>query len=454
MKIFQTWFAFGPWIFLVWLCFVCPGVCGSEPANTPPPPSQLPAQIEHLAPDTSPVAVPEPDAKALSHYHSGMTLVGVFILWNLLILMLFLFTGFSARTRSWAERWGRRWYATFVLYCIGFGLVYYLASLPLNFYAGFIQPHSYDLSNQTFNRWLGNYVKNAVVMIGLGLVVGWFPFFMIKQSPRRWWLYLGLLAAPFLCVMEFIQPVVIDPLFHRFQPLQDQALETKILAEAARGGIESGRVYEVNMSADTKTLNAYVTGFMGTKRIVLWDTTLKSLKEDELLFILGHEMGHYVLGHLIKLIVFNSVLIILLWYVVYRLAGRVIERFHMRFGFSSLSDFAALPLLALLILIVSLAGLPIPMAFSRHIEHEADRFGLELTHNNHAAATAFVKLQQNSLGISRPGILVKIWLFDHPSVGERIDFCNRYRPWETGQPSRYDQYIRPQPQAIPAGQTR
>lgn len=429
----------------VCIALLCLGLFAAradEPANTLPPTSQLSVQLTNSSLDTSPVAVPEPSAKALKHYRSGMRLVGLFIVWNLLIPALFLFTRFSARLRSWAERWGRRWYLTFALYCVALGVLYYLVSLPLQYYAGFIQPHSYDLSNQTFGRWLGNYAKSAAVMIVFGLVVGWFPFFVIKKSPRRWWLYLGLLAAPALCVLQFIQPVVIDPLFHQFQPLQDKALESKILAEASRGGIEGSRVYEVNMSTDTKTLNAYVTGFMGTKRIVLWDTTLKALNEDELLFILGHEMGHYVLRHVIKLIAFNSVFIVLLYYVVYRLAGRILARFSARFGFNSLSDFAALPLLMVLILIVSLVGMPIPMAFSRSVEHEADRFGLELTHNNHAAATAFVKLQQKSLGISRPGPLVEIWLFDHPSVGERIDFCNSYRPWDTGEPSRYDQYIK------------
>ena len=424
------------------LCLGLFGAQADEPAKTSSLHSQPSVQVTNSSLDTSLVAVPEPSAKALQHFHSSMMLVGTSILWNLLIPALLLFTGFSARMRSWAERWGRRWYFTFALYCVAFGLLYYLVSLPLNYYAGFVHPHRYDLSNQTFARWLGNYFKGAAVMIFLGLVVGWFPFLVIRKSPRRWWLYLGLLAAPFFCVCEFIQPVVIDPLFHHFQPLQDKALESKILAEAARGGIAGSRVFEVNMSADTKTLNAYVTGFMGTKRIVLWDTTLKALNEDELLFILGHEMGHYVLRHIIKLIAFHSLLIVLLYYVVYRLAGRILARCQARFGFNSLSDFAALPLLILLTLIVSLAGLPIPMAFSRHIEHEADRFGLELTHDNHAAATAFVQLQQTGLGISRPNPLAEIWLFNHPSVGERIDFCNRYRPWETGEPSQYDKYIK------------
>jgi STE24 endopeptidase len=354
-----------------------------------------------------------------------------------------LFTGLSARMRSWAERLGRNWYFTFALYCIAYGLVYFLVSLPLNYYAGFVHPHSYDLSNQTLGRWLGNYAKSAAVLIVIGLAVGWVPFLLVKKSPRRWWLYSGLLSVPFLCVMILIQPVLIDPIFHKFQPLQDKALESKILALAARAGIEGGRVYEVNMSVDTKAVNAYVNGFMGTKRIVFWDTTLKALDEDELLFVLGHEMGHYVLGHIIKIIAFDSFLILLLYYAVHLLAGSVIAGFKMRFGFNSLSDFAALPLGILLILIVVLAGMPVSMAFSRHLEHEADRFGLELTHNNHAAATAFVKIQQNNLDIPRPPAIVMIWLGTHPSIGDRIDFCNNYRPWESGQPSRYEEYIKP-----------
>jgi len=442
MKTVLTGFGLGACVCLVLVCSAFCGVLDNAPAKPPLPFSQPTVQLDKAQPDTSIVAVPEPSARALSHYRSILVLLGASIAWNLLILALFLFTGLSARMRSWAERLGQKWYFTFALYCIAFGLVYYLVSLPLNYYVGFVQPHNYDLSNQTVNRWLSNYIKGAAVTIVIGLVAGWFPFLVIKKSPRHWWLYLGLLAAPTLCAMEFIQPVLIDPLFHQFQPLQDKALESKILAEAARGGIEGSRVYEVNMSADTKTLNAYVTGFMGTKRIVLWDTTLRSLDEDELLFILGHEMGHYVLRHIIKLIAFNSVLIVILFYVAYLLAGRIIGRFNTRFGFNSLSDFAALPLIILLILIVALAGLPISMAFSRHLEHEADRFGLELTHNNHAAATAFVKLTQTALGIFQPGIIPKIWLFTHPSSGERIDFCNRYRPWETGEPARYGEYIK------------
>jgi Zn-dependent protease with chaperone function len=189
-------------------------------------------------------------------------------------------------------------------------------------------------------------------------------------------------------------------------------------------------------------VNAYVNGFMGTKRIVFWDTALRTLNEDELLVVMGHEMGHYVLGHVFQRIVLGAIGTFLALYAAYRLVGRIIGRFKERFGFSTLSDFAALPLIILLIHLLSLAVTPAEMAFYRYQEHEADRFALELTHNNHAAATAFLKLQHHNLSNPRPGMVYTLWRSSHPSIGERIDFCNSYRPWETGEPSRYDKYIK------------
>ena len=442
MKTVLLRFAFGACVCLVLSCPVSAGRQNDEPAKTAQLRPQLPVQPNNSRPDTSPVAVPEPSAKALDFYRSGTVLLGMFFLWNLLIPVVFLFTGLSARMRSWAERLGRRWYSTFALYFIAFCVMYFLVSLPLSYYAGFVRPHSYNLSNQTFGRWLDNSVKGAVVAIVVGLAVGWFPFFVVRKSPRRWWLWLGLLAAPLLCAQLLVQPVLIDPLFHKFQPLQNKTLESKILAEAARGEIDGSRVYEANMSLDTKAENAYVTGFMGTKRIVLWDTMLKDMDEDEVLFILGHEMGHYVLGHVVKTIAFESILILLSLYVSYLLAAPVIARFRKPWGFSVPWDFAALPLGFLTFQLFALVDAPVYMAFSRHVEHEADRFGLELTHNNHAAGTAFLKLQQSGLAVPRPGPIFQFWFGSHPSIADRIDFCNSYRPWETGQSSKYDKYIR------------
>jgi Zn-dependent protease with chaperone function len=182
---------------------------------------------------------------------------------------------------------------------------------------------------------------------------------------------------------------------------------------------------------------------MGTKRIVFYDTLLQNINQDGLLFIMGHEMGHYVLWHPAQRIVFKSILILVSLYVAYLLAGPVIGRFKNIWGFAAPSDFAAMPLCVLAVLLFSFVSQPINMAFSRHLEHEADRFGLELTHENHAAATAFVKLMQTDLGVPRPGALFTIWFGSHPCIADRVEFCNNYRPWETGQSSKYEEYFRP-----------
>jgi Zn-dependent protease with chaperone function len=393
--------------------------------------------------DASPVAVPEPSSKAVSFYHSTMLLIAVVVVWNLFIPVGFLFTGFSARLRSWAERLDRRWYFSYAIYCTAFSLIYFLLLLPLAYYGGFILLHHYDLSNQSIARWLYCSVQGAAIILVSGLAVGWIPFFVIKKSPRRWWLYLGLLTPIYLCFTLWLQPVLINPLFNKFTPLQDKELEAKILSEAARAGIQGGRVYQVNASVDTKVENAYVTGLMGTERIVFYDTLLQNMNQDELLFVTGHEMGHYVLGHRAKKVAFRSILILVSLYVAYLLAGPVIGRFKNRWGFATLSDFAALPLGVLAFWLFCFVDLPIDMAFSRYREHEADRFGLELTHENHAAATVFVKLMQVGLGVSRPGAIFTIWFDSHPCTADRIEFCNTYRPWETGQPPKYEEYMKP-----------
>ena len=191
-----------------------------------------------------------------------------------------------------------------------------------------MRQHAYGLSNQTLGKWFGDQLKGLLIGIVVGFLFLWIPYLLLKKSPRRWWLYTGLLAIPFLILVILVQPVWIDPLFNKFGPMNNKELEAKILALAERAGIEGSRVYEVAKSEDTKALNAYVTGFGATKRIVLWDTTIAKLDEDELLFVMGHEMGHYVLGHVWKSILFFSLLIIVTLYAIHRTAGWLIDKFH------------------------------------------------------------------------------------------------------------------------------
>jgi len=392
---------------------------------------------------SQPVPVPQPSDKAMRYYRSGNVLWVIETLWGFAVPALLLFTGFSARMRDAARKLGRNWFFTVVVYGLLFTVVTFILDLPLAWYGDFVRQHAYGLSDQTAGKWWSDaFTGLAIGCIATALIL-WVPYLLLRKSPRRWWLYTGLAAIPLIVILLFVTPIWIEPLFNKFGPMKDKALESQILALADRAGIEGSRVYEVNKSVDTKTVNAYVTGFLGTKRIVLWDTTLAKLRPPEVLLVMGHEMGHYVLGHVPQLIALASLLVLFGLWVIHRTAGGLIARCRDRFGFVQLSDVASLPLIALLFSLVTFVLSPGLLAFTRHTEHEADRFGLEITRDNHDCATAFVKLQEENLSNPRPGLLFKLWRSSHPPLGERIDFCNEYRPWEKGEPLKYGDLMRP-----------
>jgi Zn-dependent protease with chaperone function len=387
--------------------------------------------------EDAPVEVPPASDKAMAYYRSGNVLWVINLIWSSALFVLILATGFSATLRSWSQQIGRRWFFTLVIYWVLFNLITTLVDLPRAYYEEFVRQHAYGLSNQTLGKWAGDSLKSFAISSIVGSLVWWVPYLLLRKSPRRWWLYTGLAMIPFILVGNLIAPIWIAPLFNRFEPMRDKALEVRILSMADRAGIEGSRVFEVNKSVDTKTLNAYVAGIFATRRIVLWDTIIRRMTERELLFVMGHEMGHYVLGHIWYGLAFSSLLIIASLYAAYRTAGAVLARWGPRFGFTTLADVASLPLILLLVSAFSLVVTPLSLAFTRHFEHEADRFGLEITQRSHSAGTAFVKLQEDALANPRPGWLFKLWREGHPPLGERIDFVNAYHPWRDGQPLAY-----------------
>ncbi len=430
------------------LLFVC---AANSWAQLPPPkvgqetgPGDRPT-AGHRQIVTDRVEVPQPSDKAMRFYQSSHLLWFINRAWGLVIPGLFLFTGWSASIRRWAQRLGPSWFLTVGIYFLIFYSLLYLLGLPLAYYQGFVRPHEYGLSNQTFAKWLGDSLKALMVGLIGGLLFLWVPYLLLRWSPQRWWLFTSLVLVPLIFLIVMIVPIWVEPLFNDFHDMTDKALEAKIQTLAERAGIEGSRIYEVNKSVDTKALNAYVTGFLNTKRIVLWDTLIAKLNERELLFVMGHEMGHYVLGHIVQGILGYSLLVLAGLYFLHRASGTLIRRYRARFGFDQLADIASLPLLLLLLNLFFLGASPLEKACSRWIEHEADRFGLEITQDNYAAARAFVVLEEENLGNPRPGVLYKLWRATHPPIGERIDFCNEYRPWEKGEPLHYGHLFRGRP---------
>ncbi len=384
------------------------------------------------------VAVPEPSPLAMQYYRSGNWLWGIGQLWGFAVPALLLWSGASAKLRTASQRIGRSWFLTIGVYVILYLVVVFIATLPLRYYAGFVRQHAYGLSNQSLPRWLGESSKALAVEAVVGFLFTWVPFLLIARRPRSWWLSTTLLTVPFLFVAVLIKPIWIDPLFNDFGPMKDQVLELKIVALAQRAGIGGSKIFEVDKSHDTNAMNAYVTGIFGTERIVLWDTLLAKLDDNQVLAVMGHEMGHYVLGHIPRSVLLSTFITLAGLFWVDRAGRWLIAKNQRRFGFENLSDVAAVPLILFLMHTSSIALVPFANAYSRYQEHEADRFALEITRTNRSAAQAFATLQRENLSNPRPGLFFKAWRSTHPSIAERIEFCNSYRPWETGKPLRYE----------------
>lgn len=379
--------------------------------------------------ELTPVPVPEPTPLAVRYHQTGLWIWAFSRFWDLAVPVAILVTGLSARVRNMARMAGRSWYGTIAIYLVAFLAIEFVAGLPLRYVFGFVRGHEYGLLNQTFGKWLGDSFKNlGVDMVGV-VAFAWVPFLLIKRFPTFWWLILSALWIPFATFVSLVAPIWVDPLFNDYGPMKNKALEHEILDLASRAGISGGRVFEVNKSVDTNAVNAYVKGVFGTKRIVLWDTLLAKLDDREVLAVMGHEMGHYALNHIPRGLALSAfgVLGSLFW--TDRSGRWLVSRFGRRFGFDSLGDVAATPLLVSLMALSSVVLGPVGLALSRYQEHEADRFSLDLTHRNRSAARAFVSLQRENLSVPQHHWFETLWRDTHPCMADRIEFANSYHPW-------------------------
>ncbi|HIE50416.1 MAG TPA: M48 family peptidase, partial [Armatimonadetes bacterium] len=276
-----------------------------------------------------------------------------------LLLGLLFFTGLSARLRSWAAGCARVWLLQLALYLALVTLLLALAQVPLAWLRGYWLEHHFRLSNYTLSRWWSDWGKALGVNWLLGFPVVAVGYWTVRRRPRTWWLWVTVVMVPFILFFSLIYPVVVDPLFNRFEPLRDPALRARILELAERAGIEDSRVYQVDKSRQTRKLNAYVTGLWGTKRIVLWDTLLKQLSPEEIEFVLAHELGHYVLHHVWHWVVFGSLGTLVVLFLLDRGARIVLARWGEQCRVRKLHDFATYPLVALLLSALNFFGLPV-----------------------------------------------------------------------------------------------
>ena len=341
------------------------------------------------------------------------------------ILALILFSGLSARLRKWAQHARLRFFVVW-LYTIMVLAVDYLLSLPFSIYRRFIVESNYGFMNQTFLQWWGEELLGFLILVTFAIIPVWF-FYRLVASMKRWWLAFSLGSIPFLVLLVVLVPVVIAPMFNEFEPVQDKELEVKLQTLASKAGIDGTNVFQVNSSKQSSKINAYVTGMFGSKRIVLYDTMIDNFTPDEIMFVMGHEMGHYVKHHIWWGLALSVAFIMFALWLTDRVIHSIIGRFKQHFKFDRLANIASLPLVLIFLSIISFLFQPLTNGASRYMEHSCDKYGMDITDvDGESAALAFDKLSVFNLSDPSPHPVIEFWFYDHPALDGRMAFVREY----------------------------
>lgn len=336
-----------------------------------------------------------------------------------LVYLFLLITGLSRVFENWIALKNKWSIVQNTIYLFLLSLFIFIVFFPLDYYR-YTLGKSYGISTQVFTSWMRDNVIGFWVDFGTTVVIVTVLYWLIRKSPKKWWLHAWLLMIPYSIFLMFIQPVVIDPLYNDFYPLTNKVLETKILALAEQANIPTEHVYEVNMSEKTNALNAYVTGIGSNSRIVLWDTTLKRLSESEILFIMAHEMGHYVEKHIYFGIAGYILTTFLGLWLTAKLMPWIIARFGRSLKIERINAIHSLPLFLLITSFLIFASSPLSNYISRYQETRADQYAIELVADPNAAVSTFQELTRAGLNEVNPPLLVKWFRYSHPTMLERI----------------------------------
>ena len=371
--------------------------------------------------------------------------------YGFLILLALLYFGVVARFRNLAEKKSQnKWLQGLIVFPL-FIITTAVLTIPSDMYHQHVR-RLYGLSVQGWGSWWADWAK----VLCLGLLLETFLllllYWMIRRSPKRWWFYGWLLCIPVLIFVIFVAPLVIEPLFFKFTPLEktNPELVSQIERVVQRGGLDipPSRMYSMNASEKYTGDNAYVSGFGASKRVVVWDTTQKHMTSGEIMFVFGHEMGHYVLNHIVKGIAALLLLLLVLLYLAYRCSDWAVRRWGGKWQIRSFADLASVPLLVLLLGIFSFISTPLQNGISRYLEHQADTYGLEAIHglvpdSQAVAASAFQKLGENWLEYPDEGDFFEWWSQDHPITRKRMHYAQAYDPWGQGKEPEFVKGVMP-----------
>ena len=383
---------------------------------------------------------PEQEAQAIAYARARHELYFFDVAYGLLLLVLLLQLRVAPRFRDLAARASDHSFVQIIVFVPLILLTIDFLSLPTAIWSHRLAL-KYQQSIEGWGSWLVDWAKGEGVEVTIGVLLVWILYAVIRKSPRRWWLYFWLAAVPLIILGAVVEPLIVEPLFFKFTPLANSQphLAERIESVVRRAGLDipQSRMFVMNASSKLKAVNAYASGLGATKRVVVWDTAIQRMTEDEILFVFGHEMGHYVLGHVRDGILFSCGVLLCFLFLAYRILHWMLARWGETWAISGADDLASLPVLILLLTVFSFLFTPVSNAFSRHLEHQADKYGLEVIHGlvpdaPVVAAHSFQVLGEVDLEEPNPSTAVKFWFYNHPPLDERMRFAQSYDPWSEG----------------------
>jgi STE24 endopeptidase len=337
-----------------------------------------------------------------------------------IILLLFVALGYSKLLTDYLSRYTVNSYLLLILFTLVLGVAGTILSFPLNYYVEFYLEHKYNLSNQTFWRWIWENTKAALVSSVIGFPILLFFYYVLVKFGELWWLPFAIILFILSVVLAKIVPIIILPLFYKVTPIDDDDLKSRIKKLAKGANLKIENVFRFNMSKNTKKANAAFTGLGKTKRIILGDTLLEKFSNDEIETVLAHEFGHYKKKHIIKNIIIGTLFSFLTLYLIALLYDVSLSWF----GFVHRTEIAALPILALWGMIIGLITTPITNIISRKFEHEADEYAVVTTGKKEIFIKTLDKLTDQNLGDKEPHPFVEWFFYSHPSIKKRTEYIS------------------------------
>lgn len=357
-------------------------------------------------------------AKSDAYFENGyyLNVLDTVILVSMAVFLLF--SGVSRRMRDIAMRISHRAWLYTMIYVAMYFAAMFLLTLPWNIYMGFSREHAYGLSTQGFSDWFGETLMGLAISLAIGSIAFTIIYAAVRRVGKAWWAWTGAICFLFVIFSAMVAPVFISPLFNKYTPLPPGELRDGLLSMARASQIPVDNIYVFDASKQTTRISANVSGMMGTTRISLNDNLLERTSPEEIRAVMGHEMGHYVLNHSLRLVVYITLVLTLVLLFVHFSFDAILKRYGRRWEVRDRGDPAGLPLAMALLTIFMTLMTPLNNSIIRQAEAEADAFGLAVAGEPHGFAT--VALRLSTYRKIHPGELEEILFYDHPGGYARV----------------------------------